>query len=65
MANFQLRLRERVELGKGQYADLDLAIIDPNNVGWTYIGTVTVYFDRDTPYVVDRDVELDILASEP
>jgi hypothetical protein len=50
---------------KPEWTTLEISIVDPSNVGTTYVGTITIIFNGEKRHAIKNLVELDVVAEEP
>ena len=62
--NYPLTFRRPIVAEKGDYVNVEVAVIDPKQVGWSYKGTLKVYYN-DNKLAVAENVIVDILAEKP
>ena len=61
---FFLPLEVPVQLEGHGNANFDVAIVQPNNVGKTYVGTLTIYYDDNETLSIEG-VDLDVMKESP
>jgi hypothetical protein len=61
---YRKKIRPPHKVEGNDWANIEVAMIDKKKVGFTYIGTLTVYYNNNKKISLER-VELDILAKAP
>lgn len=61
--NYPLRFRPPIAVGKDDFIAVEVAVIDKNQVGWTYRGTLKLYYNGEVEEI--ENVVVDILEKKP